>query len=88
MTVRDHDAMPMRPLSEMPASVAAGIHTLFSDIDDTLTTEGRLTVEAYAALAALRDALVDEHAVLGIVDRASDGQDLVDLDVAHFGHFR
>jgi HAD superfamily hydrolase (TIGR01484 family) len=56
VTVREHDEMPMRPLSEMPASVAAGIHTLFSDIDDTLTTEGRLTVEAYAALAALRDA--------------------------------
>jgi HAD superfamily hydrolase (TIGR01484 family) len=56
VTVREHDEMPMRPLSEMPASLAAGIHTLFSDIDDTLTTEGRLTVEAYAALAALRDA--------------------------------
>jgi HAD superfamily hydrolase (TIGR01484 family) len=47
---------PMRPLSEMPAAVAAGIHTVFSDIDDTLTTDGRLTVEAYAALAALREA--------------------------------
>ena len=47
---------PMRPLSEMPAAVAAGIHTVFSDIDDTLTTEGQLTVEAYAALAALREA--------------------------------
>ncbi|HMA06901.1 MAG TPA: HAD-IIB family hydrolase, partial [Ramlibacter sp.] len=46
----------MRPLSRMPAEVAAGIHTVFSDIDDTLTTEGRLTVEAYAALAALREA--------------------------------
>jgi HAD superfamily hydrolase (TIGR01484 family) len=46
----------MRPLSQMPAKIAAGIHTVFSDIDDTLTTEGHLTVEAYAALAALRDA--------------------------------
>ena len=46
----------MRPLSEMPASVAAGIHTVFSDIDDTLTTEGQLTVPAYAALADLRAA--------------------------------
>jgi HAD superfamily hydrolase (TIGR01484 family) len=42
-----------RPLSEMPARVAAGIHTVFSDIDDTLTSHGQLTVEAYAALAAL-----------------------------------
>jgi HAD superfamily hydrolase (TIGR01484 family) len=40
----------------MPAAVAAGIHTLFSDIDDTLTTDGQLTVPAYAALADLREA--------------------------------
>jgi HAD superfamily hydrolase (TIGR01484 family) len=46
----------MLPLSEMPAHVAAGIHTVFSDIDDTLTTAGRLTVQAYAALADLREA--------------------------------
>ncbi|MEO8653124.1 MAG: HAD-IIB family hydrolase [Ramlibacter sp.] len=46
----------MRPLNQMLAAVAAGIHTVFSDIDDTLTTEGQLTVEAYAALADLRQA--------------------------------
>jgi HAD superfamily hydrolase (TIGR01484 family) len=46
----------MRPLSQMPGPVAASIHTVFSDIDDTLTTRGQLTVEAYAALAALREA--------------------------------
>jgi len=46
----------MRPLAEMPDAVAAGIHTVFSDIDDTLTTEGRLTVQAYGALADLRAA--------------------------------
>jgi HAD superfamily hydrolase (TIGR01484 family) len=46
----------MRPLSEMPATTAAAIHTVFSDIDDTLTTEGRLTVAAYGALADLRAA--------------------------------
>jgi hypothetical protein len=40
----------------MPFAVAAGIHTVFSDIDDTLTTNGRLTVQAYAALGALREA--------------------------------
>ncbi len=37
----------MRPLSELPR---ARIRGLFFDIDDTLTTEGRLTAEAYAAL--------------------------------------
>jgi len=46
----------MRPLSDMPAVTAAGIHTVFSDIDDTLTTDGRLTVAAYGALAAMREA--------------------------------
>jgi HAD superfamily hydrolase (TIGR01484 family) len=40
----------------MPAADAAAIHTVFSDIDDTLTTEGRLTVEAYRALQDLKDA--------------------------------
>jgi len=46
----------MQALSRMPASVAAGIHTVFSDIDDTLTTDGQLMVPAYAALADLRAA--------------------------------
>jgi len=46
----------MRPLAEMPATVAAGVHTVLSDIDDTLTTEGRLTPQAYGALADLRQA--------------------------------
>jgi len=46
----------MRPLGQMPAATAAAIHTVFSDIDDTLTTEGQLTVPAYAALADLRAA--------------------------------
>ncbi|HSI53904.1 MAG: HAD-IIB family hydrolase [Ramlibacter sp.] len=46
----------MRPLNQMPTPVAASIHTVLSDIDDTLTTEGQLTVPAYAALQELRDA--------------------------------
>jgi HAD superfamily hydrolase (TIGR01484 family) len=37
----------MRPLAELDAN---GIRGLFFDIDDTLTTEGRLTSPAYAAL--------------------------------------
>ncbi len=46
----------MKPLDTMPRDVAASIHTVLSDIDDTLTTDGRLTVQAYAALQDLRDA--------------------------------
>lgn len=37
----------MRPLAELDP---AGIRGLFFDIDDTLTTEGRLTAQAYSAL--------------------------------------
>jgi HAD superfamily hydrolase (TIGR01484 family) len=37
----------MRPLAELDPS---GIRGLFFDIDDTLTTEGRLTAQAYSAL--------------------------------------
>lgn len=46
----------MRELTELTANVAAGIHTVFSDIDDTLTTEGRLPPPAYAALDDLQRA--------------------------------
>jgi HAD superfamily hydrolase (TIGR01484 family) len=48
--------MSLRPLSELPRAVAAKMHTVFSDIDDTLTTDGQLTAQAYAALDALRRA--------------------------------
>ncbi len=46
----------LRPLADMPAALAAGFHTLLTDIDDTLTTEGRLTAEAYVALSDLQRA--------------------------------
>ncbi len=46
----------LRPLHEMPREVARGMHTLLTDIDDTLSTEGRLTAAAYAALERLHEA--------------------------------
>lgn len=45
----------MRPLLEMPRTVAAQVDTVLSDIDDTLTTDGYLTPAAYAALEGLRE---------------------------------
>ncbi len=48
--------MSLRPLSELPRTVAACMHTVFSDIDDTLTTDGQLTPPAYGALDDLRRA--------------------------------
>jgi HAD superfamily hydrolase (TIGR01484 family) len=46
----------MQPLDHLPENALASVRGLFADIDDTLTTEGKLTAEAYAALSALHDA--------------------------------
>jgi HAD superfamily hydrolase (TIGR01484 family) len=45
--------MSIRPLSEFPAALRATIRFVLLDIDDTLTTEGRLTASAYGALESL-----------------------------------
>jgi len=44
----------MRPIAELHAP--ARLRGLLFDIDETLTTEGRLTAEAYAAMERLKDA--------------------------------
>lgn len=44
----------MKPLSEFAPAARAGIRGVFLDIDDTLTTQGRLTAEAYSALEQLK----------------------------------
>ncbi len=46
----------MRPLAEFPTAQRQSIKYLLADIDDTISTEGRLTPEAYYALARLQDA--------------------------------
>lgn len=46
----------MRPVSEMPRNVAAAIRCVLTDIDDTLTTDGRLPAAAFAALERLQQA--------------------------------
>jgi HAD superfamily hydrolase (TIGR01484 family) len=46
----------MQPLAAMPPAVRAGIRGVLTDIDDTLSTHGRLTAGAYRALERLRDA--------------------------------
>ncbi len=43
----------MRPLSAFPESARRAIRGVLCDIDDTLTTGGRLTADAYAALERL-----------------------------------
>ena len=46
----------MTPLAEFPADDRRLIRGLFTDIDETLTTDGSLTAAAYAALEALKRA--------------------------------
>jgi hypothetical protein len=46
----------MQPLSGFPAVVAQRLRGVFCDIDDTLTTAGKLPACAYEALWRLRDA--------------------------------
>jgi len=43
----------MKPLAELPRG---GIRAVLFDIDETLTTEGKLTAEAYAAMERLKGA--------------------------------
>ncbi len=45
----------MLPLSEMPVAVRRAISGVLCDIDDTLTTVGRLTAEAYGAMERLAE---------------------------------
>jgi HAD superfamily hydrolase (TIGR01484 family) len=46
----------MTPLAACPAAMVKRIRGVFCDIDDTLTSEGKLTARAYAALESLRSA--------------------------------
>ncbi len=46
----------MQPLESMPDAVRRGLRGVLFDIDDTLTTAGKLTASAYAALESLQNA--------------------------------
>ena len=48
--------LAMRPLHELPRRDCLGITAVLLDIDDTLTTDGRLEPEAYGALGHLQAA--------------------------------
>ena len=45
-----------QPLASMPPAARSGVRGVLTDIDDTLTTHGQLTPDAYAALARLKAA--------------------------------
>ncbi len=46
----------MQPLAALAPSIAASVRTVLTDIDDTLTTDGRLPAAAYAAMERLEQA--------------------------------
>ena len=46
----------MLSIDRLEVAALARVRGVFADIDDTLTTDGKLTVEAYAALASLHAA--------------------------------
>src|SRR6185369_1868420 len=46
----------MRPVTELPAEIARGLTGVFTDIDDTITTDGHLPAAAYEALERLQGA--------------------------------
>lgn len=46
----------MRPVSSLPDARLVEVRAVFTDIDDTLTSDGRLPADAYAALERLHDA--------------------------------
>ena len=46
----------MRPLASMPDATRRAIRGVLADIDETLSTHGRLTAEAYTAMERLRTA--------------------------------
>jgi hypothetical protein len=55
----------MEPLSRAPADVLAAVDGVVFDVDDTVTRDGRLELEAYAAMWALSKAGVKLAAVTG-----------------------
>jgi HAD superfamily hydrolase (TIGR01484 family) len=46
----------MMPFTSMPVEMLKGIRGVFCDLDDTLTSEGKLTARAYSALEQLHSA--------------------------------
>jgi hypothetical protein len=53
------------PLTEWPLAARRGLVGVFTDIDDTLTTEGAISADALAALADLRTAGLHRVAITG-----------------------
>src|SRR5476651_1685452 len=49
-------SVAMKPFSDCPKATLTAIKGVLTDIDETVSTDGHLTAEAYGALAALKKA--------------------------------
>ena len=74
MPQHDAPAPPPRPLAKAPRSLLAGLRWVLADIDDTITTDGRLTATAYAALERLQQAGI---AVVPVTGRPAGWCDMI-----------
>ena len=73
----------MRPLDAFPMQVRRLVKGVLTDIDDTLTTGGRLTAEAYAAMERLHGAGL---VVVPVTGRPAGWCDHIARMVAFFPH--
>ena len=55
----------MQALETLPTTIAAAVQIVLTDIDDTLTTDGRLPAEAYHALERLENAGIQVIPITG-----------------------
>jgi HAD superfamily hydrolase (TIGR01484 family) len=55
----------MRPLAAMPEAARRAVRAVLTDIDDTLSTQGRITAQVYAAMERLARAGIDVIPITG-----------------------
>ena len=70
----ERGAEGMKPIAEMTKDEARRIRYILTDIDDTLTTKGKLPAEAYSALWKLHD---EGFSVIPVTGRSCGWCDLI-----------
>ena len=55
----------MKPLDQIPDTLRQSLRGIFSDIDDTITTNGMLTAEAYSAIENISEQGIDFIPITG-----------------------
>ena len=55
----------MKPLDQIPDTLRQSLRGIFSDIDDTITTNGMLSAEAYSAIENISEQGIDFIPITG-----------------------